>query len=36
MHFLPPLIDKKQKEPKLTPRLAALVKRVTELRDAGL
>jgi hypothetical protein len=35
MHLLLSLIEKKRKEPKLTPRLAALVKRVTELRDAG-
>jgi hypothetical protein len=36
MHLLPSLIDKKRKELKLTPRLAALVKQVTELRDACL
>jgi hypothetical protein len=35
-HLLPLLIDKKRKELKLTPRLAALVKRVTELHDTGL
>jgi hypothetical protein len=31
-HLLLPHIDDKQKEPELTPRLKALVKRVTELR----
>jgi hypothetical protein len=36
MHLLPPLIDKKRKEPKLTRRLVALVKQVTKLHDAGL
>jgi hypothetical protein len=36
MHFLPPLIDKKWGEPKMTLRLAALVKWVAELRDSGL
>jgi hypothetical protein len=35
-HLLPPLIDKKWGEPKMTLHLAALVKRVTELRDFGL
>jgi hypothetical protein len=35
-HLLPPLIDNKRGEPKMTPRLAALVKRVAELHDAGL
>jgi hypothetical protein len=36
MHLLPPLIDKKRGELKMTPRLIALVKWVTELRDSGL
>jgi hypothetical protein len=36
MHLLPPLIDKKQGEPKMTLRLTALVKRVAKLRDASL
>jgi hypothetical protein len=36
MHLLPSLIDDKQGEPKMTPCLAALVKRVTELYDSGL
>jgi hypothetical protein len=36
MYLLPPLIDKKRGEPKMTSRLAALFKWVTELRDAGL
>jgi hypothetical protein len=36
MHLLPPLIDKKRGEPKMTPRLAALVIRVGELRDSSL
>jgi hypothetical protein len=35
-HLLPPLIDNKRERPKMTPRLTALVKRVTELRDTGL
>jgi hypothetical protein len=35
-HLLPPLIDNKRGEPKMTLRLAALVKRVGELPDAGL
>jgi hypothetical protein len=35
-HLLPPLIDNKWGEPKMTPCLAALVKRVAELHDAGL
>jgi hypothetical protein len=35
-HLLPPLIDNKWGEPKMTPRLAALVKWVVELRDGGL
>jgi hypothetical protein len=35
-HLLPPLIDNKRGEPKMTPRLAALVKWVIELRDASL
>jgi hypothetical protein len=35
-HLLPPLIDKKRKDLKLAPRLAALVKRVIELHDVGL
>jgi hypothetical protein len=36
MHLLPPLIDNKRGEPKMTPRLAALVKWVTNLRDSSL
>jgi hypothetical protein len=32
----PPLVDKKRGEPKMTPRLAALVKRVAELHVTGL
>jgi hypothetical protein len=35
-HLLPPHIDEKWGEPKMTPRLATLVKRVTELCQAGL
>jgi hypothetical protein len=35
-HLLPPLIKDKRREQKVTPRLAALVKWVTELRNAGL
>jgi hypothetical protein len=34
--LLPPLLDDKRGELEVTPRLAALVKRVTELHDAGL
>jgi hypothetical protein len=34
-HLLPPLIDDKRGESKMTPRLAALVKRVAELRDSN-
>jgi hypothetical protein len=34
--MLPLLIDNKRGEPEMTPRLAALVKRVAELCDAGL
>jgi hypothetical protein len=30
------LIDKKRKEPMLTPHFAGLVKRVTELHDTGI
>jgi hypothetical protein len=33
---VPPLVDKKRGEPKMTPCLAALVKRVAELLAAGL
>jgi hypothetical protein len=36
MHLLPSHIDKKWGEPKVTPCLAALVKRVTELHATGL
>jgi hypothetical protein len=36
MQLYPPLVDKKRGEPKLTPCLAALVKRVAELRTTGL
>jgi hypothetical protein len=36
MHLLPPLIDDKRGELEGTPRLAALAKRVTELRDVYL
>jgi hypothetical protein len=36
MHFLPPLIDKKRGETKMTPHLAALVKRVVELHNSSL
>jgi hypothetical protein len=35
-HLLPPLIDKKRGEPKMTPRLAALGKQVAELHNYGL
>jgi hypothetical protein len=35
-HLLPPHIDDKRGEPKMTPCLAALVKRVAELHDTGL
>jgi hypothetical protein len=35
-HLLPPLIDEKQGEPKMTPRLAALVRWVAELRNSSL
>jgi hypothetical protein len=35
-HLLPPLINNKRGEPKKTPRLAALVKRVAKLHDASL
>jgi hypothetical protein len=35
-HLLPPLIDDKRGEPKMTSYLTALVKRVAELRDAYL
>jgi hypothetical protein len=35
-HLLPPLIDDKRKEPKMTPRLTSLVKRVAKLCDIGL
>jgi hypothetical protein len=33
MHLLPPLIDDKQGEPKMTLRLTALVKQVAKLHD---
>jgi hypothetical protein len=36
MHLLPSLIDMKWGELKMTPRLAALVRRVAELYDSGL
>jgi hypothetical protein len=36
MHFLPSLIDKKRGETKMTPHLAALVKRVVELHNSSL
>jgi hypothetical protein len=36
MHLLPPLIDDKWREPKMTPCLATLVKQVAELCDTGL
>jgi hypothetical protein len=36
MHLLPPLIDDKRGELKMTPRLASLVKRVAELCNFGL
>jgi hypothetical protein len=36
MHLLSPLIDNKWGEPKMTPLLTALFKRVAELRDTGL
>jgi hypothetical protein len=36
MYLLPPLINKKRGEPKMTPRLAALVKWVVELHDSSL
>jgi hypothetical protein len=36
MHLLPPLIDDKRGEPKMTPHLASLVKRVVELCHSGL
>jgi hypothetical protein len=35
-HLLPPLIDNKRGEAKMTPHLAALVRRVAELYDVGL
>jgi hypothetical protein len=35
-HLLPPLIDNKRGEPEMTSLLAALVKWVAELHDAGL
>jgi hypothetical protein len=35
-HLLPLQVEDKQKEPEMTPRLKALVKWVTELRQAGL
>jgi hypothetical protein len=35
-HLLPSQVDDKRKEPELMPCLKALVKRVTELRQAGL
>jgi predicted RNA-binding Zn-ribbon protein involved in translation (DUF1610 family) len=35
-HLLPPLVDNKRRKPGMTQRLTALVKRVVELRDAGL
>jgi hypothetical protein len=35
-HLLPPLNDDKWKDPELTLPLKALVKRVTELHEAGL
>jgi hypothetical protein len=36
MHLLPPLIVDKRGEPKMTPCLTALVKRVAELYNTGL
>jgi hypothetical protein len=36
MHLLPLLIDDKRGEPEVAVLLAALVKRVVELRDTGL
>jgi hypothetical protein len=36
MHLLPPLIDDKRGEPKMTLRLAALLKWVAKLRDSDL
>jgi hypothetical protein len=36
MHLLPPLIDDKRGKTDMTPRLAALVKRMAELRDSSL
>jgi hypothetical protein len=36
MHLLPPLIDKKRGEPKMTLLLAALVRRVAALHDSSL
>jgi hypothetical protein len=35
-HLLPPHVEDKRKEPEMTPRLKALVKRVIELRQADL
>jgi hypothetical protein len=35
-HLLPPLVEKKGKEPKMTPCLMALIKRVTEFHRAEL
>jgi hypothetical protein len=35
-HLLPPIIDDKWGEPKMTPHLVALVKQVAELHDSGL
>jgi hypothetical protein len=34
-HLLAPLVENKQKEPKMTPHLEALIKRVTELDPLG-
>jgi hypothetical protein len=36
MHLVPPQIDEKRGEPKMTPRMIALVKRVAEFCDVGL
>jgi hypothetical protein len=35
-HLLPLQIEDKQGEPEMTPQLAVLIKRATELRQAGL
>jgi hypothetical protein len=36
MHLLPSLINDKRREPKMTPRLTAMVKQVAELHNVNL